>query len=253
MATWTCILEVCVDSLESARNAERGGASRLELCSSLSLGGLTPTVGFVRSVKNCVKLPVFAMIRPREGNFVYDRDELDVMEQDVNSLKEIGVDGFVFGAIHPDGAVDREACLRLITSAYPLPCTFHRAFDVSADAFVAMEEIIQLGFRRILTSGQRESAEAGLELIVRLREKADGRIVIMAGAGVTEKNAASIVSASGVAEIHGSASRQCDSHLNSIRMGSGPEVGRKRVTHSDLVRLIVQSISGHAPITCQTN
>lgn len=116
-----------------------------------------------------------------------------------------------------------------------------------------MEEIIQLGFHRILTSGQRESAEAGLELIVRLREKADGRIVIMAGAGVTEKNAASIVSASGVAEIHGSASRQCDSHLNSIRMGSGPEVGRKRVTHSDLVRLIVQSISGHAPITCQTN
>jgi len=126
MGTSTCILEVCVDSLESARNAERGGASRLELCSSLSLGGLTPTVGFVRSVKKCVKLPVFAMIRPREGDFVYDQDELDVMEQDIVSLKEIRVDGFVFGAIYPDGAVDREACRRLIRSAYPLPCTFHR-------------------------------------------------------------------------------------------------------------------------------
>jgi copper homeostasis protein len=120
------------------------------------------------------------------------------------------------------------------------------------DAFAAMEEIIKLGFRRILTSGQRETAEAGLELIVRLRERAEGRIVIVAGAGVTESNASSIVLASGVTEIHGSASRECESHLNSIRMGSGPEVGRKRVTSSDIVRLIVQSISGHAPVTCQT-
>ena len=120
------------------------------------------------------------------------------------------------------------------------------------DAFVAMEEIIELGFRRILTSGQRETAEKGLQLIGQLRERAGQRIVIMAGSGVTESNASSIVSASCVTEIHGSASRECESHLNSIRMGSGPEVGRKRVTSSDIVRLIVQSISGHAPIACQT-
>lgn len=129
-------------------------------------------------------------------------------------------------------------------------CT--RAFDVTTDAFVAMEELIQLGFHRILTSGQQQTAEVGLELIVQLREKAGERIVIMAGAGVTQRNAASIVLASAIKEIHGSASRQRESRLNSIRMGSGPEVGRKRVTCPDLVRLIVQSISGHAPIGRQT-
>ncbi|KZS12471.1 Copper homeostasis protein cutC [Daphnia magna] len=252
MSTSSCILEVCVDSLESARNAELGGASRLELCSSLSLGGLTPTVGLVQSVKKCVKLPIYVMIRPRDGDFVYDEDELLVMEQDITSLKEVQVDGFVFGVLHLDCTVDREACLRLISSAYPLPCTFHRAFDVTTDAFVAMEELIQLGFRRILTSGQQQTAETGLELIVRLRERAGERIVIMAGAGVTERNASSIVMASRVTEIHGSASRQRESRPNSIRMGSEPEVGRKRVTSPDLVKLIVQSISDHAPVGRQT-
>lgn len=124
-----------------------------------------------------------------------------------------------------------------------------RAFDCTADAFVALEAIIELGFRRILTSGQRETAESGMELIRRLRERAGERLVIMAGAGVTERNASSIVSGSGVSEIHGSASQDRASQLNTVRMGSGPEVGRKRVTSSDLVRRIVQSISGYAPVT----
>ena len=126
MGMSTCLLEVCVDSLESARNAEEGGASRLELCSSLSLGGLTPTVGLVQSVKQFVKLPLYVMVRPREGDFVYDEDELLVMEQDVICLKENGVDGFVFGILHPDCTVARESCRRLLLAAYPLPCTFHR-------------------------------------------------------------------------------------------------------------------------------
>lgn len=130
--------------------------------------------------------------------------------------------------------------------------THKRAFDVcSDDAMAAVEEIIQLGFRRLLTSGQRETAEAGVELIGLLQRRFGDRIVIMAGAGVTERNALSIVSASGVSEIHGSASEERASRLNTIRMGSGPEVGRKRVTNSDLVQRIVQSISGHAPISCQ--
>ena len=127
---------------------------------------------------------------------------------------------------------------------------FTRAFDVCASPFDALEEIIELGFRRILTSGQRETAEAGIELIGRLRERAGDRIVICAGAGVTERNASSIVSGSGVSEIHGSASHDRASQLNSVRMGSGPEVGRKRVTSSDLVRRIVHSISGYAPVSC---
>lgn len=127
-----------------------------------------------------------------------------------------------------------------------------RAFDVTLDAFVALEQIIELGFRRILTSGQRETAESGVELIGQLCQRAGDRIVIMAGAGVTERNASFILSSSGVREIHGSASQERPSQLNSVRMGNGPEVGRKRVTSSDLVRLIIQSITGHAPISFQS-
>lgn len=121
-----CQFEACVDSLESARNAYKGGAHRLELCSSLSLGGLTPTIGLVKAVKTYVNIPAFAMIRPRDGDFVYDEDELTVMEEDVKGLKERGVDGFVFGVLKSDGSVDQEACHRLLRLAEPLPCTFHR-------------------------------------------------------------------------------------------------------------------------------
>lgn len=121
-----CLFEVCVDSLESARNADNGGADRLEVCSSLSLGGLTPTIGFVKAVKSHISIPAFAMIRPREGDFVYDESELTVMEEDVKALKECGTDGFVFGVLKSDGSVDRDACLRLLRLAHPLPCTFHR-------------------------------------------------------------------------------------------------------------------------------
>lgn len=121
-----CLFEVCVDSLESARNADKGGADRLELCSSLSLGGLTPTVGLVRAVKAHINIPAFAMIRPRDGDFAYDEDELVVMEEDIRALRECGVDGFVFGVLKPDGSLDQDACLRLLKLAEPLPCTFHR-------------------------------------------------------------------------------------------------------------------------------
>lgn len=141
MGTSTCLLEVCVDSLESAKNAELGGASRIELCSSLSLGGLTPTIGLVKSVKQSVKLPVYVMIRPREGDFVYEEDELLVMEQDIISLKEIGVDGFVFGVLHADATVDREACRRLLSAAQPLPCTFHRCVFFYSYLFYAGHSI----------------------------------------------------------------------------------------------------------------
>lgn len=137
------VLEVCVDSLESARNAQLGGADRIELCSALSLGGLTPSCGLLASVKRLLNssdtnndspspslhrkgIPVFAMIRPRDGDFVYDQDELEVMENDVTVLKNNGADGFVFGALLPDGTVDSDACHRLLRAASPLPCTFHR-------------------------------------------------------------------------------------------------------------------------------
>ena len=139
-------LEVCVDSVESIRNAERGGACRLELCSALSLGGLTPSVGLLGVAKRLTRLPVFVMIRCRDGNFVYDDDDLLVMKEDVVRLKECGADGFVFGVLNDDGRVNKEACRVLLDVARPLPCTFHRAFDVVADPIQRSSAMIFIVF-----------------------------------------------------------------------------------------------------------
>ena len=120
------LLEVCVDCLESGKNAEKGGAARLELCSALSLGGLTPSAGLLRAIKRHIQIPAFVMIRSREGDFVYDPDELAVMKDDIIALKNLGADGFVFGVLNRDATINKEACRTLLEAAHPLPCTFHR-------------------------------------------------------------------------------------------------------------------------------
>ena len=238
-------LEVCVESVESARNAIRGGAARLELCSSLSLGGLTPSVGLLRVVKReCGGVPVFVMIRPREGDFDYDDDEIEVMQRDIEVCSRHGADGFVFGLLNATGHVNREACRRLVAAAHPLPCTFHRAFDVLVDPWTSLETIIQLGFRRVLTSGLKPTAERGVPMIKQLRSAAGDRIVIMAGAGVTEVNAAKIVAETCVTEIHGSASeeRPITTRVNSVKMGTQDEIDRRRITSQRIVQNIVGAI-----------
>ena len=277
------LLEVCVDCLESAINADKSGAARLELCSALSLGGLTPSVGLLRAVKRQIKTRTFVMIRCREGDFVYDDDELVVMRDDIAALKESGADGFVLGVLNKDATINKEACRMLLQAAHPLPCTFHRysisisvvasiemarlsqesphndeesflnqfrAFDETADAMQSLEDVIQLGFQRILTSGQQATAVQGLGLIKQLQSGSAGRIIIMAGAGVTEENARRIVVESGVAEIHGSASyqRSLPTSGNTLNMGSQPEVRMRRVTCCQQVARIVESIAGASAI-----
>ncbi|XP_063124752.1 copper homeostasis protein cutC homolog isoform X3 [Rattus norvegicus] len=168
------LMEVCVDSVESAVNAERGGADRIELCSGLLEGGTTPSMGVLQVVKQSVQIPVFVMIRPRGGDFLYSDREVEVMKADIRLAKLYGADGLVFGALTEDGHIDQELCLSLVALCRPLPVTFHRAFDMVQDPMAALETLLTLGFERVLTSGCDSSALEGLPLIKQLTDQEVG-------------------------------------------------------------------------------
>lgn len=195
-------VEVCVDRVQSAINAEEAGASRLELCSNLIEGGTTPNVGILKMIKRYVNIPVNCMIRPRGGDFLYSTMEFETMMEDINLLKINGADGFVFGILKTDGSVDADRCSQLINLAQPLPSTFHRAFDMTIDWKNALETIIKLGFTHILTSGCSNSVIDGLNTIKEMVDFSDGRIIIMPGCGITEKNIKQLF-VTGAKEFHG--------------------------------------------------
>lgn len=207
------ILEVCCGDIMSVINAMAGGAHRVELCSALQADGLTPSIGMIHVARRITSESVAAdgsrprlhvLIRPREGNFVYDSTELYVMLRDILMAKEAGADGVVIGALTPEGDVDIEACRLMMEAAEGMQVTFHRAFDVCCNPLQALEDIISLGCHRLLTSGQAPSAEAGIPMLHQLVEAAAGRICIMPAAGVDEQNAHHILAATGAEEIHGS-------------------------------------------------
>lgn len=235
-------MEVCIDSIESAENAEAGGAIRVELCANLMEGGTTPSLGMLKTVKRTISLPVFAMVRPRGGDFLYTDHEFTVMMEDIKALKLAGADGFVFGILNCDGTVDTTRCQKLIAQASPKPCTFHRAIDMTNDIHQAVEEVISLGFTRVLTSGGENSALEGLPTICELVHQAGDRIIIMPGGGINEKNLERILLACKAKEFHGSARQSVSSNMifkkESIAMGSSfcpPEFSNK-VTDSVKVR-----------------
>lgn len=178
------ILECCVDSVESAINAANGGASRLELCSNLIIGGTTPDVALVKEIRKYTDIRIHALIRPRFGDFCYTEYEMEIMKSQIRALKEIGVEGIVIGALDEDGNLDIKKIRELLQEADGLSVTLHRAFDMCRDPYQGLEEAIGLGIHTILTSGQKQSAWEGRELLAELVEKADGRIDIMAGAGI---------------------------------------------------------------------
>jgi copper homeostasis protein len=198
-------LEICCGSLEDARAAEEGGADRVELCAALCVGGLTPSLGTILEVESRVKVPVMVMIRPRAAGFHYRESEVAVMERDLEAALQAGAEGVVFGALEADGSVDVAACRRLRGAAKDREVVFHRAFDVTPDAFRALEQLIDLGFTRVLTSGQRASALLGAPTLRRLVEQAGDRIQILPGGGIRAHNVREIVSATGCRQVHLSA------------------------------------------------
>jgi len=200
-------LEVCANSVASAIAAQDGGAFRVELCDNLEAGGTTPSFGQILMARKLLHIKLFVLIRPRAGDFLYSDTDYDIMAADVRNCIEAGCDGIVTGLLNTDGTVDKPRCLELVRMAkqWGLGTTFHRAFDMCADQYQALEDIIELGFDRILTSGGKTTAMEGSTIIAHLVEKAAGRIIIMPGSGITDHNAADLVHYTGVTEIHASA------------------------------------------------
>jgi copper homeostasis protein len=198
----TILVEACVDSVESARAAEKGGADRLELCDDLAEGGTTPSAGMIAECRDQVRIPIYVMIRPRGGDFLYSEPELEVMQRDIALARESGADGVVFGLLTSVGKVDSKRTGRLVSRSFPLDVTFHRAIDVSRDALEALDVLIDIGVDRVLTSGGAASAMSGARVIRAMVERAAGRIGILAGSGINERNAAQVVKRTGVAEVH---------------------------------------------------
>jgi len=198
-------LEICAGSVESVRAAAQGGADRVELCAALSEGGLTPSHGLLCAALAETRLRTHVLIRPRGGDFVYSEAEADAMVRDVEHARSLGAHGIAIGALTPAGLLDRPLLQRLIAAADGMALTFHRAFDLCLNPFQAIEEIIDLGFSRLLTSGLALSAEEGIPTLKRLVAMSAGRLSIMPAAGVSPTNAARILQATGAREIHASA------------------------------------------------
>ena len=213
------VLEVCVDSTASALAAKRGGASRLELCADLIVGGTTPSLALVRQVKAETGLPVRALLRPRFGDFCYDSYELAQMEQLAAELVEAGADGIVTGVLTPEGQLDAEARRTAEKAGRPVACTLHRAFDVSADPFAALETVRSMGLCTILTSGQAASAPEGAELLGRLVERAGDSVEILVGAGVTAQNIPALAAQTGAHAFHLSGKQVLQSRMTFRREG----------------------------------
>lgn len=198
------LLEVCIDSVESAVAAERGGACRVELCSGLIEGGITPGAGLIASVRRSVAIDVFVMIRPRGGDFCYTPPEFEVMREEIRQARRLGVNGLVLGVLDEKGCVDVDRTRQLVELAGPLPVTFHRAIDMTPNLSEALDRVIATGARRILTSGGAPNAALGSAQIAAMVRSANGRIAIMPGGGITHQNIASIAEATGAGEFHAS-------------------------------------------------
>ncbi|MCC6928995.1 MAG: copper homeostasis protein CutC [Gemmatimonadaceae bacterium] len=207
------LVEACVDSVQGAIVAEHSGAGRLELCANLVEGGTTPSGGMMRAVLRCVGIPVFAIVRPRGGDFLYDAAEIEVMLRDIEFAKTCDIHGIVSGALNPNGTIDEDGTSALIEAAHPLPFTFHRAFDATRDLDESLDALQALGVHRVLTSGGAATATDGTEMIARLVRRGGSRITVMAGGGVRHANAAGIVKATRVRELHLRGSRRADGRM----------------------------------------
>lgn len=242
-------LEICAGSYESACAALKGGADRIELCAGLTEGGLTPSFGCLKAVLALDGIRKHVLIRPRSGDFLYTPEELDIMVEDIRLVREMGADGLAVGALTADGGIDLCALRRFKEAAGPLSVTFHRAFDVCANPVLALEQLVDAGCDRILTSGTAGSAVAGIAILRRLVKQAAGRISIMPACGVNPGNAAHILKETGAVEIHASARAIFPSGMAfrnpEAKMGlPGRDEYERQETSALQVRALVQALSG---------
>lgn len=204
-------LEIIGFDIESCLAAQEAGADRIELCAGPAEGGTTPSYGLIKAASQKLHIDLYVMIRPRGGDFLYTDEEFEIMKTDVVVCKQLGCNGIVFGILTRDGKVDKKRCRELVDLAFPLEATFHRAFDRVADPFKALEEVIDLGFERILTSGLRPKAIEGKEMLAALVKQSADRIIIMPGSGVTSENMREIAESTGAKELHSRAALYIES------------------------------------------
>ncbi len=216
-------LEIIGFNIESCIVAQKAGSDRIELCDNPGEGGTTPSYGFIKAARKDLHIDLYVMIRPRGGDFLYSDEEFQIMKDDIAACKDLGCDGIVLGILTQEGNIDKVRCGKLVGYAYPLEVTFHRAFDRAIDPFTALENIIDIGCERILTSGQQPKAADGIPLIKELVEKAGDKIIIMPGSGITSQNIISLAEGTGAQEFHSSASikKQSAMHYENSAMNEG--------------------------------
>ena len=241
------LLEICCGGIDDAIQAERGGADRVELCSALFLGGLTPSQGTIHEAKKRLRIPVMVMVRPRSGGFCYSEAEMKSMERDAE--ESVG-DGVVFGILLENGKIDVARSKRLLRRIGDRQSVFHRAFDVTPDPFRALEQLVDLGVRRVLTSGQKDSAPEGADLIRRLVDKANERIEILPGGGIQPYQVNTVVVQTGCTQVHLTAWQTFTDRSTHARSGVTfggalyPPEDRYQVTDANLVKTVRKSIMG---------
>lgn len=246
------LVEACVDTVASAVAAAAGGAGRVELCAELLEGGTTPSAGTIALTRERIDVPLFVLVRPRAGDFLYDAEEVEVMRRDIAFARAVGADGVVVGALAADGTVDAEVTRALIDAARdaarPLAVTFHRAFDVVRDQEEALDALLALGVDRVLTSGGAPTAMAGAPRLAGLVWRAAGRIAVLAGGGVRAEHAGALVAATGVREVHvrgtvpaGSAMRHRRPDV-SFRKSPPVDAYERAVTSAAEVRRVVEAV-----------
>ena len=207
-------LEICANSYQSAMNAQKAGAHRIELCSELSIGGITPSYQLLKKVMKNLHIPVHVLIRPRGGDFIYSKEEFEMMKENILICKELGSKGIVSGVLHTDNRIDIKRTQELIALCKPLSFTFHRAFDEVPEPMRAIHQLMSMGVDRLLTSGQKNTAIEGLDLIVELQEIAKNKLIVMPGSGINDVNCKTFKIA-GFKEIHASASKKITKRFSS--------------------------------------
>ena len=242
-------LEICVDNIESAIAAQNAGADRIELCNNLPEGGTTPGSGTICSARNNLTIGLHVIIRPRGGDFLYSDPDYDIMRREIDICGECGVNGIVLGILESGGAIDVERTAKLIELARPMSATFHRAFDMCNDPFKSLEDVIACGADRLLTSGQKNKAEEGIDLINLLIVQADNRIIIMPGSGINQSNIENIAKLTGAKEFHLTGLKPIESEMifkrQNISMGGSsdiPEFSRK-VVDPEIIRSIINKLN----------